>query len=250
MCGRRLLLILLLFFIPHSTPSSSTPSALDALLGRTHGRAFLRRHWQRKHLHAPSAAAQLRGLFSSDELDELFRSGVSVYNESSSVASSSGALPRGRPMQNMLDYSVIKRQRGADGEWWSGKYGAAVDRMPPEQLHDLFRRGFSVVLNRLNYRHPRVAALSAALSEVFGHRVNCNMCVGEETRRETRREKREKRKHLSSYLHVCMCVCVKTETRRDMDLLPVVCLSACARLCCTIENEGRLHSLLHNRNGM
>ena len=144
-------------------------------------------------------------------------------------------------MQNMLDYSVIKRQRGADGEWWSGKYGAAVDRMPPEQLHDLFRRGFSVVLNRLNYRHPRVAALSAALSEVFGHRVNCNMCVGEETRRETRREKREKRKHLSSYLHVCMCVCVKTETRRDMDLLPVVCLSACARMCGTIENEGRLH---------
>ena len=212
MIGRRLLLLLLLllllFFIPLSTPSSSTPSALDALLGRTHGRAFLSRHWQRKHLHALSAAAQLRGLFSSDELDELFRSGVSVYNESSSVSSSSGALPQGRPMQNMLDYSVIKRQRGADGEWWSGKYGATVDRMPPEQLHALFRRGFSVVLNRLNYRHPRVAALSAALSEVFGHRVNCNMCVGGEERSRETRDEREEKALVVLFACVCVCVCV------------------------------------------
>lgn len=79
------------------------------------------------------------------------------------------------------DLVVVKKIRGEDGEWWSGRLpdlfnledaGATADKA----LDAFYKGGFTIVLNRVNYRHPSVAAISEVVAEdMFGFRANCNL---------------------------------------------------------------------------
>ena len=78
-------------------------------------------------------------------------------------------------MQNQRDYAVLRRQLGEDGRWWSARVGI-YDTMSAGRIQGLFHRGnFSLLINRMNFRKPAVAALAEELSAWFGHRVNANM---------------------------------------------------------------------------
>lgn len=54
------------------------------------------------------------------------------------------------------DFRLVKRVRGKDGEWWSG--GAPGETIDGQTIASWVRRkGFTLVLNHLDMRHPGVA---------------------------------------------------------------------------------------------
>ena len=161
--GRARLLLLVALLVARVSPSSASL--------RVPWKRFMKKHWQRAPLHIRARRSgrgqqQPRPL-SSGELDGLFETGVTVYGQQHREE---------RPMQNQHDYVVLRRQRGPDGRWWSAKVGGrSRDTMSTRRVRDLFGRGFSLVMNKLNFRKPAVAALAMDLAKRFGHRVSANM---------------------------------------------------------------------------
>ena len=80
------------------------------------------------------------------------------------------------------DLRLVKRVLAADGEWWTA--AVPLDSVPAAQAIDSrfvragLSRGFTLVLNRVNYRHAAIARLCTALQrDVFGYRVQANLYV-------------------------------------------------------------------------
>lgn len=87
--------------------------------------------------------------FTGESVEPVLRSAVAV-NGSGSEPMKNGVGADGK------DFRLVKRVRGKDGEWWSG--GAPGETLDGSTIVGLIRsRGFTLVLNHLDFRHKGVA---------------------------------------------------------------------------------------------
>lgn len=100
------------------------------------------------------------------------------------VLDTTGSVFDGAPLSDtrlgMSDLRLVQRVMAADGEYWSAVY--PLTRVPNETPIDgrftrrLVEQGFTLVLNRMNYRYAPIADLCTRLTnEYFGFRIQANL---------------------------------------------------------------------------
>mmetsp|Transcript_4369 Transcript_4369/g.9984 ORF Transcript_4369/g.9984 Transcript_4369/m.9984 type:complete len:504 (+) Transcript_4369:116-1627(+) len=72
------------------------------------------------------------------------------------------------------DFRLVKRTRGPDGEWWSG--GVPGDTLNASVIRDYVqKKGFTLVLNHLDFRVDGVANMARSLEKQTGIAVQANL---------------------------------------------------------------------------
>eukprot|EP00742_Colponemidia_sp_Colp-10_P008986 GILJ01009765.1.p1 GENE.GILJ01009765.1~~GILJ01009765.1.p1 ORF type:complete len:471 (-),score=58.09 GILJ01009765.1:5-1417(-) len=149
-----------------ASPPQHEAAALFKNLFQTSVDTFLSDYFQTKLLHVPrNESGYFSGLLSLEDIDWVLEHGMSVYDDN---VDPTVAMVAGR------DGSLVKRVKGKDGAWWTGAYPNKSLSLPV--AHKAFKSGFTLIINRLNYRWRPVAELCHRLAlEVFGFRTNANL---------------------------------------------------------------------------
>ncbi len=122
----------------------------------------VRNGWETRALHVRrNESSYFAWLLNMEDVNRVITTGV--------------ALGREGRLENTVDIKLIQRRRGSDGEWWSAMAHRS-DVVEVAEAHAAFRAGFTIVINKMNYRLVEVATVANALSlELGGARVNANL---------------------------------------------------------------------------
>jgi hypothetical protein len=146
-----LLLVALTAAVPHSHVS--------LVLGQMEIEEFYSTYWQKTFVRFPSRSSYLRSLVSEN-----------VFQMLDGCISPEQDVPYLVPS----DARLLKRVRGPDGEWWSGS-PQNISRVNSSVARHYFSRGFSLILNKLNYHSGPVAELCQDWGHVFGFVTDGNL---------------------------------------------------------------------------
>lgn len=142
-------------------------------VARTNGSAFYTGGGR-----TPAPASSASSPSSSFDLGLTLESLGVLLDTSPSAFAPVDSITRGR--LTLSDLRLVRRVVAGDGEDWTAVY--PIDRVPPTTRLDsefaqaALDRGFTVVVNRLNYRSAPIARLCTMLSaELFGFRVQANL---------------------------------------------------------------------------
>eukprot|EP00961_Rhodomonas_salina_P247185 3339616-Rhodomonas_salina.1 len=69
----------------------------------------------------------------------------------------------GQPAIHGEDYYLVKRVKGKDGEWWSGRVPDTYNNA--SAIYRWFRKGFTLVVNNADSRHVQLAAFANGLED-------------------------------------------------------------------------------------
>ena len=160
-----LLLLVSLLLLGWAASSAATASPIFApltLVEHLFTPLQVRTGWEARTLHARrNDSSYFAWLLSVRDVDRVIESGL--------------ALGRKGRLENTKDIKLIRRARGSDGEWWSAM-AQRSDVVELAEAHAAFGAGFTIVINKMNYRLEEVARAAAALSaELGGARVNANL---------------------------------------------------------------------------
>jgi hypothetical protein len=95
-------------------------------------------------------------VFDLASVDAVLSSNVSAY-----TADGSGHLRHGS------DWKLVKRVVDEQGEEWSSSI--AKEQISVDEAHQLFDKGWSVVINRMEHRWPSINRLAQAIEDIFGY---------------------------------------------------------------------------------
>jgi len=199
-CTWLLTLTLLLGSHALATGSQET-GAFDAIAHRTFAALlsphsagdFFRTHWEQEwlfhprddpHWYAGGAAPALDLQLGIDSLRLILDTGASAFTAPPNAEDEAddGEEVAGAPM-TAADFKLVQRVSAADGEQWTAVVPLEAGLPPGARPDSRFvlaglGRGFTLVLNRVNFRHAPVALLCNMLSrEIFGFRVQANLYV-------------------------------------------------------------------------
>lgn len=150
-----------------SKTAESGGTFLGSLLGPQPGaNSFAKDYWQKMpaviRRHAPKFYSDF---ISADDIHAILTDGVSLYNETSSVP------------QHGTDWKLVRRMKGADGEWWSSTpTEKALAQAPAAEVARMaFSKGFSVVINNLEQRWEPLSNTATTFEKELGYRCGINM---------------------------------------------------------------------------
>ena len=149
------------------TPSSAELTLCDQLLHPMGLSAFLNDHFEKEPFLLRRGADFLHGLLSADDLDELLLAAFGTTPSGEELTSEATVLEG-----QGLRWKIVRRAFRA-GAWRVVSFRNAS--MTLGQVHDLFLRGFSLVINRLQLHSTSVRWVTDSLTQCLGLRVSANV---------------------------------------------------------------------------
>ena len=150
---------------PLLEPSPSEVAQCSQLLHPLTLSSFLLEHFERAPLLLRRRADFLGGLLTSDEMDDLL---VSAFGDTSDGLLSEGTVLAGQGERWRVARRVHRR-----GVWSSAS--PRDTSLTLGEVHALFLRGFSLIVNRAELFAGRVRRLTHALARCLGFRVSANV---------------------------------------------------------------------------
>lgn len=155
---------------PYAPGDPSAPPLRDQLVAPFTFDAFLAAHLAASpepralHISRGGAHKHFARLLGIDVVDRVITHGASTR-----------AAER-RPPRNHVDVSLLTRV-WHQGELRTGKYGAADAALSVEEVRAKFEAGFTILINDVDQRDTRTAALCESLEQKLGLPVNANVYV-------------------------------------------------------------------------
>jgi hypothetical protein len=160
---------------PLETMGMSRTDPLNELLDETLAARFLDEFWEQKHVHVKRDMEEyFSRLIPIAALDAILDSSCHIDHKIFLEEESGMEFgPDG-------DFNLVKRVTKEDGEVWTASpniEASLFDKTSRSEFaHEAFSKGFSLVINRMNYRWPMIYQICELLArKALGFRLNVNL---------------------------------------------------------------------------